>query len=140
MRLDILTCPVCGGKQSYKNYIEGKDKCPSCMKKYQPKKAWGSVATSFLNRNIVYLQKKKNPEMKKKEIDWESRGVYYCKICEKVQTKEEYLNDAKRCSNDGGLYIKKYANKIPKENRQSETVVDHTRTVKIPEETKYYER
>lgn len=115
MRLDILTCPVCGGKQSYKNYIEGKDKCPTCLKKYRPKKAWGSVANSFLNRNVVYLQKKRNPEKKKKEIDWEARCPFYCPNCGNIQTKEEFLNDSKRCPNDGSVYTMKYATKTVEE-------------------------
>lgn len=46
--------------------MSGKSTCENCLVKFKPKKAWGSVAKKFLNRNVDYLTEKSNKNDEKK--------------------------------------------------------------------------
>lgn len=46
--------------------MSGKSTCENCLVKFKPKKAWGSVAKKFLNRNVDYLTERSNKSDEKK--------------------------------------------------------------------------
>lgn len=106
----IKECPVCKSKQSYEQFISGHIKCNNCNKNFQFPRGWNDVKKEFWKRNDEFIRKKKDKRVVERDIyDYKYGVTYYCRICKKCQSLNEYMNHQMKCSL-GHPYIPQYSN------------------------------